>query len=187
MRSFLLFFFALHASLLTLHAQDASFYKENITMKIEKDYFYVTGDYFLKTSGDSSIVLVYPFPDDSLYGEVDTIFVFNVNENKPVEILDRRDYGVVFKINFEENNEVHLLISYRQKLLGNKAEYILETTASWRKPLEQADYQLIIPAEMQIVSFSYQPDHFMNAGDERIFYWSRQHFMPVVNMVFEFR
>ncbi len=179
--------FIIHYSLFTLQSQDVSFFKENITMKLERDCFYVTGDYFLKTAGDRIVVLVYPFPVDSLYGEVDTIVVFNMSENKPVEILERRKTGVVFKANFEEDNEVHLLISYRQKLLGNKAEYILETTKSWKKPLEQADYQLVVPYGLEITSFSIQPDTLMEAGDERVYYWSRKNFMPSVNMIFGFR
>jgi len=183
---YLIIFLTLHALLLTLHAQDVSFYKENITMKLERDYFYVTGDYFLKTTGDRSVVLVYPFPVDSLYGEVDTIVVYNVTENQTVEILERRKTGVVFKADFEENSEIHLLISYRQKLLGKKAEYILKTTASWKKPLEQADYQLIVPAAMEVIDFSIPPDYVMLTGEEQVYYWSRKNYMPSVNMVFGF-
>jgi len=179
--------FIIHYSFFPLRSQDVSFYKENITMKLEHDYFYVTGDYFLKTTGDRSVVLVYPFPVDSLYGEVDTIVVYNVTEDQPVEILERRKSGVVFKANFEETNEIHLLISYRQKLLGKTAEYILKTTASWKKPLEQADYQLIVPVEMEITRFSIPPDNLIESGKERVYYWFKKNYMPSDNMVFGFR
>jgi hypothetical protein len=57
-------------------------------MKLERDYFYVTGDYFLKTTGYLSAVLVYPFLVDSLFGEVDAIFIFNLTTNNPVKILE---------------------------------------------------------------------------------------------------
>ena len=184
-RSILLFVF--HFSFFTFQGQDISFFKENITMKIEQDFFYVTGDYFLKTDKDSSIVLVYPFPVDSLYGEVDSILIFNITGNKPIEILSKKKTGVLFRADFGKEKEIQLLIAYRQKLPGNKAEYILESTASWRKPLEQADYQLIVPADLEITRFSIQPDTFMEAGEEMVYYWTKKNYMPRVNMIFEFR
>jgi hypothetical protein len=180
-------FFIFHFSFFTIQGQDVSFYKENITMKIEQDYFYVTGNYFLKTTGDQLITLIYPLPVDSLYGEVDTISIYNLTTNKPVQILDREKDVVVFKLEFGEYKEVELLISYRQKLLGNRAEYILESTASWRKPLERADYQLIVPAGMEIESFSIKPDESVIAGEEMIYYWTKKNFMPAVNIIIQFK
>lgn len=179
--------FIIHSSLFTLHAQDISFFKENITMKIEQDYFYITGNYFLKTTGDQSIILVYPLPVDSLYCEVDSINIFNLTTDEPVKILERKKDVAVFKLEFAEYKEVELLISYRQKLLGDRAEYILESTVSWRKPLEQADYQLIVPEGLEIINFSIAPGDSISAGEETIYYWSKKNYMPDRNMVFEFK
>ena len=178
--------FTLHSSLFTIYAQDVSFYQENITMKIEPDFFYVSGTYYLRTVSDSSIVLFYPFPLDSLYGEVDTLLIFNLNTNTKSEPLENRPNGSVFRVSFGNEKETAILISYRQKLLGNRAEYILTTTASWRKPLEQADYQLIVPDSLHITSFSYTPDKSQPIENEIIYYWSRRNFMPDRNMVVGF-
>lgn len=179
--------FTLHSSLFICKSQDISFCKENITMKLEKDNFQVAGDYFLKTTNDSSIVLFYPFPVDSLYGEADSIIIFNINNNEEIEILSRKKTGVVFRADFGNEKEIHLLIAYRQKLLGNKAEYILKTTAGWRKPLEIADYQLIVEDRLIVTGFSIEPDSFMDSGEEKIYYWSRENYMPSENLIFEFR
>jgi hypothetical protein len=178
--------FTLHCSLFTAHSQDISFYKENITMQIEKDHFYVTGIYYLQSAGDSSVLLVYPLPVDSLYGDVDTIAIFNLSANKFIEPLARRKDAVVFKADFNGPDPISILISYRQKLLGNRAEYILETTASWQKPLVQADYQLIVPKITKITSFSIPPDESVASENETIYYWTRRNYMPPVNMIFEF-
>jgi len=156
-------------------------------MKIEADYFYVTGNYYLKTTGDRSIILVYPFPVDSLYGEVDSIYIFNLTSNTPVEFLDKKKNSLVFKADFGEFREIEILISYRQRLLGSRAEYILESTKGWRKPFEQADYQLIIPNDLEITLFSIPPDETVIADEERVYYWSRKNYMPEINMIFEFR
>ena len=184
--SILISFCLLQASGYKLHGQDVSFYKENITMKIEGDYFYVSGTYYFRTVSDSSIVLFYPFPIDSIYGEVDTLLIFNLNANKKIEPLETRSNGSVFKVDFGNEQETAILISYRQKLIGNRAEYILTTTASWRQPIEQADYQLIVPDSLNITYFSFKPDKSQPVDDEIIYYWSRRDFMPRMNMVFEF-
>ena len=118
---------------------------------------------------------------------MDSILIFNITGNKPIEILSKKKTGVLFRADFGKEKEIQLLIAYRQKLPGNKAEYILESTASWRKPLEQADYQLIVPADLEITRFSIQPDTFMEAGEEMVYYWTKKNYMPQVNMIFEFR
>ena len=163
MTRLILLFFTLHFSLFTIVSQDVSFYKEIITMRIEKDYFYVTGSYYLGTTGDTAITLVYPFPADSLYGEVDSLPILNLTLDKTIKPLARRKESAVFKADFGEFSRILILISYRQKLLGSRAEYILESTAGWRKPLEQADYQLIVPPGLEIVYFSIPPDESMIA------------------------
>jgi hypothetical protein len=156
-------------------------------MKIEKDYFYVTGNYYLRTTGDTSIALVYPFPVDPLYGDVDSINIYNMTSGKPIDIHSHKPTGAVFKAGFGEFREIEILIAYRQKLKGNRAEYILESTASWRKPLEKADYQLIVPIGIEINSFSIPPDDLMTTEQETVYYWTKENYMPDVNMIFEFR
>ena len=181
-----IFVFTLLCSMIKIQGQEISFYKENITMKIELDYFYVTGIYYLKTTGDNSITLVYPFPVDSLYGAADSIFIFNLTENSQIEPLSIRSNSLAFKADIGETNKLDILISYRQQLLGNRAEYILESTIGWRKPFEQADYQLIIEPGIEIISFSIPPDESIKTDEGTVYYWSKTNFMPTVNMIFEF-
>jgi len=155
-------------------------------MKIERDYFYVNGTYYLKTSGDTSIMLVYPFPVDPLFGSVDSVRIFNLTSNKLVKPLVIGESSCMFNLDFETNNEIIILVAYRQKLLGYRAEYILKSTASWRKPLEEATYQLIIPSGMEIIDFSIPPGEYINTDLETIYYWTKENYMPAKNMVFEF-
>ncbi len=156
-------------------------------MKIDKDYFYVTGSYYLKTTGDTSITLVYPFPVDSMYGGVDLLRIFNLTLNEPVQPLVESNESAFFKAGFGKFKEIEVLISYRQQLPGNRAEYILESTAGWRKPLEQADYQLIVAPGLEIVSFSISPDESIITEQETVYYWTKANYLPDKNMIFEFK
>lgn len=91
--------------------------------------------------------------------------------------------GATFKIEIKPEETSKFRISYRQKLLGNRAEYILTTTQSWGRPLEQANYTLIIPNKLSIDSLSYTPDSFETKRDRIIFFWEKENFMPDRNFI----
>jgi len=155
-------------------------------MKIADDFFYVSGTYYLKGEISSNKTLVYPFPVDPLYGNVDSVYFFNLTSNEIIIPQKTNNKSSVFKIDFGKNNKMVIQASYRQKLLSNKAEYILKTTMAWKKPLEQANYQLIIPANIRITTFSISPQDSVNSGKEVIYYWEKHNYMPGENMIFEF-
>jgi len=179
-------FIALVFTIESLSAQNLSFYKENITMKIEGDYFYVTGLYYLQYSGQEMSTLVYPYPIDAQYGEVDSVKIYDLSSNEYIEPVYNKKSGTVFIIQGNSTGGIILQISYRQKLLANKAEYILTSTITWGKPLDKADYQLIIPKDYTIVNFSIPPDESIINDKEKVYYWSKEYYMPDRNMVFEF-
>ena len=64
--------------------------------------------------------------------------------------------------------------------------YILTTTQYWGKPLEVVTYELITPADIIITSFSYPPDNRQEIGDEIIYFWRKENFMPERDMIFTF-
>ncbi len=173
-------------NLACVFGQDVDFYKESITFKIEKDYFYVNGDYYLKSTENRSQILFYPFPVGNLYGDVDSVSIFDVNRQEKLNQFNKTEKGVYFTFTSDSLCESHLQIAYRQILLGNQAEYILETTQVWAKPLISARYQLITGSEIDVTSFSYDPDRLIELKGESIYFWAKQNFMPQKNMIFTF-
>jgi hypothetical protein len=166
--------------------QGFRFYKENITMKIEKEYFHVSGIYYLKSDGNKSEVLVYPYPVDSLYGAVDSICIYNMTNNPVIKPLKTDRDKTVFTLDFSHSPDQEIQISYRQKLRGNRAEYILKSTIGWRKPLDQANYQLIVPSGMHISKFSILPQDSIVTSQEKVFLWKKYNYMPSENLIFDF-
>ncbi len=167
-------------------SQGFSFYKENITMKIERDHFYVTGIYYLKSDRSKSETLVYPFPVDSSFGEVDSIYVFNLTTNENIMLKKLKTNYAVFKIDFSHNSELMIQVAYRQKLLDTRAEYILKSTISWKKPLDQANYQLVVPSNMHICKFSIPPQDSIITKKDIVYYWRKLNYMPTENFIFEY-
>jgi hypothetical protein len=177
-----LLFNALHA----LYAQDASFFKENLTFKIEGDYFKVEGEYYLRKLTDTTdrIILFYPFPTDSFFAPVDSLFIFDMGRTKPIPVLKQSVKGAFFSLELDSVNVI--LIAYRQKMLGNQARYILTTTSYWGRAFEQAGYTLITPASLEVTSFSYAPDGRQVIGNEIVYSWRKYNFMPDRDMIFTF-
>jgi hypothetical protein len=169
-----------------VRAQNASFFKEHITFKIEEGYFYVNGEYYLRRSDTSfnHIVLFYPLPTDSIYAPVDSILIYNSNMNREIADYKKVKTGILF--NLELDSVTLVMISYRQQLRNNVARYILTTTQQWGKPLEEVTYELIAPTDLKITSFSYPPDSRENFGDMIIYYWRKENFWPLKDMIFTF-
>ena len=175
------------ASTGNLFSQDISFYKENITMKIEAQSFFVTGLYYFKSEKYKKSTLIYPFPIDAKYGSVDSIYIFNITTNEFIKPLEVKSEYIVFSLDFSHERDLSIQITYKQILNSTRAEYILNTTLSWREPLQIANYQLIIPNDIKIESFSIHPKDSIIAGNEVIYYWEEKNYMPAKNLIFDFK
>jgi hypothetical protein len=166
--------------------QKLSFYRENITMKIEKQQFYVSGTYFFRYNLTDKKLLYYPFPTGDQFGNPDSVFLYDLTNNIPIEPMEQDSSGLLFLADFSKSSDICVQISYKQPLLENQAEYILETTRVWGKPLDEATYQLIIPTSLSITRFAIPPDDSIITDLEKIYTWEKFNYMPEQNMVFEF-
>ena len=179
----------LFASPLIAFSQNLKFYREDLTFEIKDGFFYVDGIYNFCNNGEQGIqqTLFYPFPIDSLYGGVDSMRAVDVNKRAADVITNKTATGLFFKVELGTYGIGKYKISYRQKLLKNKAEYILVTTQKWGAPFDNALYRLITPGRMKITSFSYTPDETKQVKSKMIYSWSKKNFMPDKNMVFYFK
>lgn len=170
-------------------SQDLQFYREELTFEIKENYFYVDGFYNFCNNGEQIIkqILFYPFPIDSVYGKVDLIKASDANIRSSNLITTITDKGFYFNLSLQPYGFCKYRISYRQKLLDNKAEHILVTTQNWGKPLENASYKLIAPLDIEITTTSFEPDSVEQKTDCIFYYWNKNDFMPDKNMVFYFK
>lgn len=180
-------FFVLIAIGLSASGQQLSFYRENITMKIREKQFYVSGTYYFSYNLSGIKQLYYPFPVSDQFGNPDSVYLYDLTNNTAIAPTEQDSSGLLFLADFSNHSDISIQISYKQPLLGNRAEYILETTKVWGKPFKEATYQLIIPKGLIITRFAITPDDSMSTDMERIYTWEKYNFMPERNMVFEFR
>jgi len=130
--------------------------------------------------------LFYPFPQDSAYGKVDSIFVINLQYPLQEINLQNNLKGSSFTIHIEPDTIAIYRIGYKQELKDTKAEYILTTTRTWGIPFEQVNYTLEFPKEFSLDSISYMPDSLLEESDKYIFYWHKEIFMPDKNFEINF-
>ncbi len=169
-------------------SQELEFYGENIIFELNDGIFKVTGTYYLCNTGDKEIkqILYYPFPVNSrYYGDVNSIRISN--KDSLINMTRRDKSGIYFGLEIQPHKATEYIVSYQQKLLDNRAEYILETTKKWKRPLETADYKLIIPDNLKITGISYEPDSVLTENNGLIYIWHKKDFMPDMNMIIEFQ
>ncbi|MBN2018238.1 MAG: hypothetical protein JW794_08955 [Candidatus Cloacimonetes bacterium] len=165
------------------------FYKEDLSFELDKNYFTVEGDYYFRNVGNHNIkaTLFYPIPRDSILGVYDSAFVKGQPQQTESPITIIKENGFFFNVEVGKKDTACYRISYRQKLLGNKATYIFTTTNTWGKPLEEAAFRLTFPnKQLRIDSLSMIPDRLKKNEDSYTIYWSEKKFMPVQNLVILF-
>lgn len=171
---------------LGVYSQNLSFYRENITMKIGGQDFYVSGTYYFRYDKKDKKLLHYPFPTSNLYGNPDSIYLFDLTNNATIEPLEIDSSMLLFLVDFSNNSEVTIQISYKQPLKSNQAEYIIETTQVWGEPFEEATYQLIVPPNISIQKFSIAPSDSITTEFDKVYTWKMYDYMPDKNMIFKF-
>lgn len=177
--SFIIFLFLLLYPFSPIIGQDISFYREDITFELTGNFFKINGNYFFRNQNPDPIKtrLIYPFPTDSIYGNADSVFAFDIIQNRDnLKQVTQNAAGIELLIHPFDTTVIN--IEYRQELKSNKAEYILTTTKGWKKAFEEVHYKLISDTNIVVHSFSYQPDTSLIVDDKLIYLWERKNFMP---------
>ncbi|MGE5497203.1 MAG: hypothetical protein ACM3Q2_03995 [Syntrophothermus sp.] len=167
--------------------QRGDFFREDITFRLNEGCLDVDGYYWFANSSRVPVnnEIYYPFAAD--YGKsIDSIRLYNISAGYLPGWKMEDSGGIYFNLNIPPGDTVLLQIGYRQKLSGRRAQYILQTTQGWGKPIDIADYKLVTPDTLNIKYFSYPPDKSYVIEKKRIYSWEKRRFMPGKDMIFEY-
>ena len=169
----------------SIFCQGVKFFGEDITFRIDKEYFIVDGIYWFFNETDKPVekIIYYPFPTDYSTEEVDSISIYNISEQREEIALEISDNGLRYLLLMAANDTTIYRIGYRQKVRNGFVKYILTSTAEWDRPLEWAKYKLIADDKAEIDQFSYEPDRLYELDNEKIFFWERRNFLPEFDFV----
>ncbi|MCX6150261.1 MAG: hypothetical protein NTX22_07045 [Ignavibacteriales bacterium] len=167
--------------------QRADFFKEDITFRLDSLAIDVDGYYWFANRSDKTIEsnIFYPFPNYS-DEKIDSIRLYNLSDGRETSFAKEGENGISFFLNIPPFDTVIFQIGYRQKLIGDSAVYILRTTQGWGKPIAYAEFKLIVSNSFLIKQFIYPPDKTYKFEKYKIYYWKKENFMPVQDMIFYF-
>lgn len=162
-----------------LLSQQLRFFREDISFVLEPECFQVHGEYYFSNPGMDSVksVLRYPYPIDESFGPVDSVFCYADKGTQADPVIGSNQQHTDFKVHLAPGESKVYHIGYRQKLSGNKAQYILRSTASWGEGFDSVNYSLYAK-HVEIDSLSYTPDKVILKENVSEFYWRKKDFMP---------
>lgn len=167
--------------------QRTDFFKEDLTFRLDSVHFDVDGYYWFANHSDKPISseIFYPFPYYT-GGKIDSVRLYNISAGQKTRFRMEGINGISFILHIAPLDTVLFQIGYRQKLNSDSAVYILKTTKGWGKPIDWAEYKLIVPDYLSIKIFSYPPDKSYKIDNNTIYYWKKLNFMPDEDMIFYF-
>lgn len=169
--------------------QEVNFFKEDITFRLTTEFFYVDGTYWFSNPSNRKAeeLIYYPIPVAGKNNPVDSIDFFDITQGVQPQISKRKEAGFNFILAIAAHDTALYHIAYRQKLNGDSAMYILRTTQAWNRPLEYAEYRLMIGDSIDVTGFSYDPDKVYTIEGNKIYLWKRVDFMPEKDFVIHFK
>lgn len=158
--------------------QNLEFYREDIVFILNKNFVETDAAYHFCNVGESDIktVLFYPFPDNTLK-LIDSIKIEDLRTNVSIPFR-KADSGLYFMIYVKAFAQSAYKVYFRQNLKDGHFKYILTTTSTWRRPLDQASYELHVPISISIDTLSYSPDTSFTSQKTQYFMWKKKDFMP---------
>jgi hypothetical protein len=175
---FLILLTVLQSYSLTVNCQDLQFYREDILFSINEKYVETDALYYFCNVGekDIQVALFYPFPDSTME-LIDSLVVEDMKTKFVIPYRDARS-GVFFEIFVKAYGQSGYRVFFRQQLKEEHFRYILNSTATWGKSLEFANYELQMPLTIIPDSLSYSPDTSFIKNNTQYFQWKKMDFMP---------
>jgi hypothetical protein len=162
------------------------FVSEEIELLVGDSTCTVIGSYWFRDVDSVTVknVLFYPFVVNKQLPYPDTIVVTDMSSDRQVH-WTRGKSGIFFGISIHAFETALYRVSYTQKTYARSMEYLLLTTAKWKKPLEQALYRVRIPDKYVLMSSTIIFPQTYKKDTERVFETCEEHFMPSKDFIIQ--
>jgi hypothetical protein len=164
------------------------FEREFIRVVVKANGIRVEGTYVFANDSPAPLAapLFYPLPVDSLHPWPTSIGVYSA-DGEEVEFSRSRPDGVRFRVELPAGGHGSVRVVYEQPSLDGSACYILTTTSAWHRPLERADFEIVVPAGVEIESMAYEADDVVVRENDRVYILTREQFMPAKDLCMRWR
>jgi len=168
------------------------FFKEEISMTVNKNEFAISGTYYFRnnTNSDKPMPIVFPFyiDDSTLYPYDIKVSVIEGNDERPLDFQENRERGSIrFAIPMNPDEVTTWRLEYAQKIDRPQATYILQSTKAWGKPLEEAQYRIDIPDNINVDYIWADVDSVTESGSREVLWIHKIEYMPFKDMIIRWK
>lgn len=160
------------------------FVSEEIELTVADSTCTVQGLYWFrnKNLNSAKMVLFYPFVVNDRLPYPDTVNVVEGGSGHPVAFT-KSNNGIYFSITVCTSQTALYRVLYVQKTATQSMEYLLRTTAQWRKPLEYALYRVRVPEKCLLISSTILFTQIYKQDSEWIYEACEEQFMPSTDFI----
>lgn len=169
-------------------AQSVQFVREEITVRVADKSCALEGVYYFKNPGPSpaGCSILYPLIDTDSLPYPDSITVLDDSTARPIG-FEKTTEGVLFYLSVPPQQTRRIRIWYSHRTPVRRFEYILTSTQAWGRPLERAEFHIVVPEFLTLVSCS-PPFDTKETSEHRIIYRiTRSNFMPGSNLTVQWK
>ena len=169
---------------LRVPGQSVQFASENLTVSVLYSCCTLDGVYSFVNQGPVAArwSISYPLLNTKELPFPDSI---SISDNSTHEQLrfEKTDDGVLFSLEVQPKKTKRIRIRYWQQTPAHAFEYILTTTRAWGKPLELAEFHIVIPDSLRLISCSPPFDATGRKDQQTVYHIKKKRFMPASNLV----
>lgn len=168
---------------LRVPGQSVQFASENLTVSVLDSCCTLDGVYSFVNQGPVAArwSIYYPLLNTKALPFPDSISISDNATHDQLQFEKTGD-GVLFALEVQPRHTRRIRIWYRQRTPARTFEYILTTTKAWGKPLELAEFHIIVPDSLRLISCSPAFDARERKGLRTIYHIKKTTFMPASNL-----
>lgn len=169
-------------------AQSIQFAREEIAVNVGGSSCWLDADYYFANHGSMAAgwSIYYPLINTDTLPFPDSIMVADASTGGALA-FEKSANGVLFFLNIPPEGTRKIRVRYHQQTPAERFEYILTTTKAWGRPLERADFHIMVPDSLQLTSCSPAFDVKDKIEHATVYAISRYDFMPASNLVVQWK
>lgn len=159
------------------------FDQERIDVEVEGGLIHVHGVYHYQNASrlPALLTLATPFPVDTDHPAPEAFALAEVDEGgrvvKELELRGPQEAPRV-RLLFRPRQGKWIQLDYWQATRSQEGRYILTTTRAWGRPICQAAFRLLLPAECYLTHSNYPVAGIPGVNRARVYAFSRANFSP---------
>jgi len=157
------------------------FVQEYVTVEPSPGLTRVVGIYHIRNDSDNAaeMGILYPFPVDRDHMSPHIVRLWEqTSDGYRTKGFVRRDADILLSLAFEPREEKIFKVEYVQRIRKRHAVYIVTTTRQWERAIELAEFEFRVPATLEGVELSFEPDRSESLGDTVVYYMRQEQFYP---------